>query len=412
MERNIFGERDVFQAQKNTPEQSQLFQAIRNSPPEPEFIPQNPLANIYQDRLTLEPFFDPTFNKEKTMFRLNPEQSLPKQRAEYNEEERNLIGQYQRQLEKEKPENMLAKKQVLMYKEQPIREREMRLQQMTDRMSQGSVMNAPLEITQDQVHNNSNDNFEPGTENLSMGSGMQKRDNTAYMAQLMRSELKNNNLPTENFELEESLSSDTKLVKVADRPDALKDLYQTWTAEKPKEMKNKHSDPSLQTSIEAHELNELKTPKKPRPTETIPKQKAADEDEIEEDYSQIEKQTLVDFGKQTLNHIESLDYKGSELEDTVKVESVARGKVVTPRASGSVKLTDLKMARMNKAKNSTKSAATKMIEALEKDIVGIAQANKQKTESLKGNVEEERRKWTDSTDSKADYSINEGGKKN
>eukprot|EP00826_Nyctotherus_ovalis_P009677 TRINITY_DN12560_c0_g2_i1.p1 TRINITY_DN12560_c0_g2~~TRINITY_DN12560_c0_g2_i1.p1 ORF type:complete len:1100 (+),score=322.27 TRINITY_DN12560_c0_g2_i1:139-3438(+) len=383
-EKNIFSQEDIFQPQRNLPERSQLFRAIEepSEQPRPEFVPQNPLANIYPE----QPAFNPPFSAEaeKPVFRLDPEQSMSKSPIERREDKLNLLDQYQRQLEKEKAENLQAKEQALMYKEQLIRERELRVQQMMDRMSQGLSVQQPSEIIQELPQNVFGERFEPGTEELSLESGTHKQDDTAYMTQLMKSELKMQNPPAANFDLEESLSSDTKLVKVAERPDALKDLYQTWTTEKVQEARNKYADASLQTSVEGCEVVGLKE-SHAKPVEVIPERKAAGEEEIEEDYSQVEQQTIVDFDKHC---------------------SSKKEKVVSPRASGSVKITDLKVARMNRAKNSTKSAATKMIEALQRDIAGISQANKQNAK-VSSAQEQERRKWTDSTGSKIDGSINE-----
>lgn len=382
-EKNLFSGEDTFQPQRNSSERSQLFRAIEepSERPRAEFVPRNPLANVYQE----QPVLGPSFNTEaeKSEFRLNSEQAVPTSPIERREDKLNLLDQYQRQLEKEKAENLLAKEEALMYKEQLIREREIRVEQLMDRMNQGLSVHQPAEMAQE-LPQNVFEHFEPGTEELSLESRTHKQDDTAYMTQIMKSELKRQNPPAANFDFEESLSSDTKLVKVAEKPDALKDLYQTWTTEKVQEARKKCADVSLQTSVEGHEASVLKQ-SRAKAAEAIPEQRAADEEEIEEDYSQIEQQTVVDFDKHC---------------------SSKKEKVASPRASGSVKITDLRVARMNRAKNSTKSAATKMIEALQRDIAGISQANKQSVKVTSAQ-EQERRKWTDSTGSKVDGSINE-----
>jgi len=347
-----------------------------------------------------------------------------------------LLEGYQKQLEELKSEKQLAREEALLYKEQLIREREIRVQQMIDKFQQNqaglppatalpaepaysALQNAmqfggqpnymvqpsavplaqpkyeiPATINEEEMPIN-----EPELEQV-------KKDDNAYMTQLMKSEIKYSEPPTADFDLEESLASDTKLVKVDEKPKDINDLYQTWSEQKIEEMKQKSAEVSIQTSIAVEKLSEIKvpdlippksepveikqSPEKPKIIEEI----SEEDQEIEEDYSQLEKEGELNEKPKHVKHEENeeIDNKNKEFEDTVKVQMTAspleiisptkpapNSALASPRLKESIqgiKLTDLKQARLNRAKDPTKNAATKMMEALQKDIAEVSLASK------------------------------------
>jgi len=78
-----------------------------------------------------------------------------------------------------------------------------------------------------------------------LSASQHKQDDTASIAQLMRSELKYR--PPANFDLEESLASEIKLVKALGQGGA--DLYETWNIVEVKPEKPEKQEISVQTSI-------------------------------------------------------------------------------------------------------------------------------------------------------------------
>eukprot|EP00826_Nyctotherus_ovalis_P066035 TRINITY_DN9735_c0_g1_i11.p1 TRINITY_DN9735_c0_g1~~TRINITY_DN9735_c0_g1_i11.p1 ORF type:complete len:950 (+),score=272.28 TRINITY_DN9735_c0_g1_i11:48-2897(+) len=144
----------------------------------------------------------------------------------------NLIEEYKRQIEKLKSENLLAKEEASIFRERLISEREIRLNHLLSQLSSAQPLAASAETPPEE-----------------MSASGHKRDDAECIAQLMRSELKYS--PPENFELEQSLESETKLVKALER----NDLYETWNrVEVPKKQ-----EVSVQTSVKGKLIEESKT---------------------------------------------------------------------------------------------------------------------------------------------------------
>jgi len=151
-------------------------------------------------------------------------QNTPDVTDSLNYENANLIEEYKRRIERLRSENLLAKEEVNIFREQLINERELRLNKMMSQLQQNKTQTTPHIDIQE------------------LSASQHKQDDTASIAQLMRSELKYR--PPATFDLEESLASETKLVEALGQRDA--DLYKTWNNV---EVKPEKQEISVQTSI-------------------------------------------------------------------------------------------------------------------------------------------------------------------
>ncbi len=194
---------------------------------------EEPQTNPFQNMNRMPQAAPTDFAPPQTQFAMAPSYAPPQQQQEAAQpQERGLLEKYQKQLDELKSEKQLAREEALIYKEQLIRERERYVQEMMQKLQSNQLCQIPASTAPP----------EPPTAEPERHIAPE-RPAPAVVPEPAYYGAGNPNLEFSPGSedacgaLEESLSSDSKLVEVTGTSKRSNDLYRTWGRDKLAEAK-------------------------------------------------------------------------------------------------------------------------------------------------------------------------------